>query len=206
MNRYKRIASIIGWAGLISLLSLSASWSAIALLLGHQFKWAVLMAAVAFQLDSLDGFVARRLGKDSDFGRQLDSMIDAINYSLFAALVTQQLLLPNTLGFVAGFFILAFGILRLVLFNIDGYLEEGDVRYYRGVVTCHLSLATLMIYIAQQVWPTAMTSLAGHWGTAVILITLSLGQLSTLKTRKTGALLFWIPVSICIGVGALIWL
>lgn len=206
MNRYKRIAGIIGWAGLVSLASLLASWAAIGLLLAHEFKWAVLMAAIAFQLDSLDGFVARKLGKDSNFGRQLDSMIDAINYSLFAALVTHQLLLPNTLGFVAGFFILAFGILRLVLFNIDGYLEEGDVRYYRGVVTCHLSLATLLIYIAQKLWPAIMNSFAGHWGTAILLIALSLGQLSTLKTRKTGALLFWIPVSIVIGVGALLWL
>ena len=205
MDRYKRIAAIVGWAGVVSMLSLLSSWGAIALLLGHQFKWAVVMAAVAFQLDSLDGFVARRLGKASEFGRQLDSMIDAVNYSLFAALVTQQILLPNTLGFITGFFVLAFGILRLVLFNIDGYLEEKDVLYYRGVVTCHLSLATLLIYVAQKLWP-ALHSFAGNWGIAILLIALSLGQLSTLRTRKTGALLFWIPVSICIGVGAFIWL
>jgi CDP-diacylglycerol--serine O-phosphatidyltransferase len=186
-------------------MSLFASWAAIALLLGHQFKWAILMACVAFQLDSLDGFIARKLGKASEFGRQLDSMIDSINYSLFAALVTQQVLLPNALGFVAGFFILAFGILRLVLFNIDGYLEDNDVLYYRGVVTCHLSLATLLFYVLQKVWPTLQTT-AGNWLVAIVLIGLSLGQLSTLRTRKTGALLFWIPVSLGIGAGAIIWL
>jgi CDP-diacylglycerol--serine O-phosphatidyltransferase len=205
MNRYKRIAETVGWAGLVSLLSLLASWGAIALLLGHQFKWAVALASVAFQLDSLDGFVARRLGKASEFGRQLDSMIDAINYSLFAALVTQQILLPNLLGFVAGFFILAFGILRLVLFNIDGYLEDNDVLYYRGVVTCHLSLVTLLIYVAQKMWA-PLNSPAGMWVVAFVLMALSVGQLSTLRTRKTGALLFWIPVSIAIGLSAIVWL
>ncbi len=205
MDRYKRIAGIVGWAGVVSMFSLLASWGAIALLLAHEFKWAIVMASVAFQLDSLDGFVARKLGKASEFGRQLDSMIDAINYSLFAALVTQQILLPNALGFIAGFFILAFGILRLVLFNIDGYLEDNDVLYYRGVVTCHLSLATLLIYVLQKVWP-ALQSLAGNWLVTLVLIGLSLGQLSTLRTRKTGALLFWIPVSIAIGAGAIFWL
>jgi len=111
MNRYKELVSTIGWAGLISLASLLASWAAISSLLSGDAKLAIVLASIAFQLDALDGFIARRLGKASEFGRQLDSMVDLINYSLLAALVTQQLLLPNLLGFIAAFFILAFGIL-----------------------------------------------------------------------------------------------
>jgi CDP-diacylglycerol--serine O-phosphatidyltransferase len=205
MNRYKELVSTIGWAGLISLTSLLASWASISSLLSGNAKLAIVLASIAFQLDALDGFVARRLGKASEFGRQLDSMVDLINYSLLAALVTQQLLLPNVLGFIAAFFILAFGILRLISFNIKGYFEEGDVRYYRGIVTCHLSLATLIIFVAKKTLP--IDSLPySDWVIAFILIALSIGQLSQIKTRKTGALLFWIPVSIFIGVGALIWL
>jgi CDP-diacylglycerol--serine O-phosphatidyltransferase len=205
MNRYKELVSTIGWAGLISLTSLLASWAAISSLLSGNAKLAIVLASVAFQLDALDGFVARRLGKASEFGRQLDSMVDLINYSLLAALVTQQLLLPNLLGFIAAFFILAFGILRLISFNIKGYFEESDIRYYRGIVTCHLSLATLIIFVAKKTLP--IDSLPySDWIIAFILIALSIGQLSQIKTRKTGALLFWIPVSLFIGVGALIWL
>lgn len=200
MNRYKQIAATIGWAGLVSFTSLLAAWGAIALLLNNQLKFAVIVACVAFLLDSLDGFLARRLGKASEFGRQLDSMIDAINYSVFAGLVTMQVLLPNTLGFIAGFLIVAFGVLRLILFNINGYVAEGDTLYYRGVVTCHLSLATLILHVLKPVLhiPDAASF--------VILAALSIGQLSMLKTRKTGALLFWIPATIVIGVGAWFWL
>jgi CDP-diacylglycerol--serine O-phosphatidyltransferase len=205
MNRYKELVSTIGWAGLVSLTSLLASWAAIIYLLSGDAKLAIVLASIAFQLDALDGFLARKLGKASEFGRQLDSMVDLINYSLLAALVTQQLLLPGVLGFISGFFILAFGILRLISFNIKGYTEEGDIRYYRGIVTCHLSLATLVIYVAQKRLPIDSLPYA-DWIIAFILIALSIGQLSQIKTRKTGALLFWIPVSIAIGIGALIWL
>jgi CDP-diacylglycerol--serine O-phosphatidyltransferase len=205
MNRNKELVSTIGWAGLVSLTSLLASWAAIVALLSGDTKLAIVLASIAFQLDALDGFIARKLGKASEFGRQLDSMVDLINYSLMAALVTQQLLLPGVLGFVAGFFILAFGILRLISFNIKGYASEGDRLYYRGIVTCHLSLATLVIYVAKRVLPLD-TFAYSDWIIAFILIALSIGQLSQIKTRKTGALVFWLPVSFVIGIGALIWL
>ena len=41
MNRYRKIAETIGWAGAISFISLLASWSALAFLLGHNFKLAL---------------------------------------------------------------------------------------------------------------------------------------------------------------------
>ncbi|MEI7419295.1 MAG: CDP-alcohol phosphatidyltransferase family protein [Actinomycetes bacterium] len=205
MNRYKELTKTIGWAGLVSLASLLCSWAAIGFLLGHEAKLAIVFASIAFQLDALDGFIARKLGTTSDFGRQLDSMADLINYSLLAALVTSQLLLPNTLGFIAGFFILAFGILRLVSFNIAGHLAEGDRLYYQGIVTCHLSLAALLIFVAEKLFPITSWPYS-DWVVAAILIGLSVGQLSQIKTRKTGVLIFWIPVSIVICIGALIWL
>ena len=205
MNRYKTLIITIGWAGLVSLASLLASWAAIAFLLNQETKLAIVLASIAFQLDALDGFLARKLGKASEFGRQLDSMVDLINYSLLAALVTSQVLLPNALGLVTGFFILAFGVLRLVSFNIQGYAAEGDRLYYRGIVTCHLSLATLLIFVAEKVLPITSWPYS-DWLVAFVLIALSIGQLSQIKTRKTGVLIFWIPVSIVIGLGALIWL
>jgi CDP-diacylglycerol--serine O-phosphatidyltransferase len=201
LDRYLKIARIVGWAGLASFASLFAAWSAILLLLAGQIKFAVIAACAAFLLDSLDGFLARRLGKASEFGRQLDSMIDVINYSVFAALVTHQILLPNTLGIIAGFMVLAFGVLRLILFNIDGYVTDGDTLYYRGVVTCHLSLATMIVYVVERFGVPL-----NDWLVFAVLVALSVGQLSTLKTRKTGALLFWIPFTMLTGIGAWFWL
>ncbi len=199
MQRIRHIATTVGWAGLVSFASLFAAWGAIIMVIEKQSRLAILFSVAAFLLDTLDGFLARRLGKSSDFGRQLDSMIDSINYSLLAGLVTALILLPSAIGFVLGFFILAFGILRLVLFNINGYIEEGDKRYYSGVVTPHLTLAVVAIYYLRHL--VVVPDLA----VIAVLAILALGQLSTIKTLKTGALLFWIPVSLLIAVGAFFW-
>lgn len=196
----KTIIETIGIAGAVSILSLLAAWAAICLLLAGQLQFAVVAAVVAFLLDSFDGFLARKLGKASEFGRQLDGMIDAFNYSLFAALLVQQILLPGVLGFITGFFILAFGILRLVGFNTNGYLKRGKKLYYEGVVTCHLSLSAIIFVFLDQFLTIP------SWVVAGILIILSILQLSTIRTPKTGALLFWIPVAILIAIGSFIWL
>ncbi len=205
MNRINELLKLIGWPGLITLLSILSSWTAIGFLLSEDVKLTVVFGAIAFQLDVLDGYLARKLNKTSDFGRQLDSLSDVINYSLLAALVTSQYLLPNLLGYIVGFLILAFGILRLALFNIKGFYNEGEVLYYRGIITCHLSLATLLIYVAERILPIENLPYRDLL-IALILSLLAIGQLSQIRTRKTGVLIFWIPVSILIGVGGLLWL
>ncbi|MEY4312785.1 MAG: hypothetical protein RLZZ319_294 [Actinomycetota bacterium] len=200
MNRIRTVANVLGIAGAISIASLLASWVAIGFLLDGNAKLTVVFAVVAFLLDALDGFVARRLGTASAFGRTLDSMVDAINYSVLSALVASQILLPGPLGLIVGFVILAGGIIRLVLFTVDGYETEGDRLYYTGIVTPHLSLAVALLYFVSR-----FVELSA-WITAPILLALALGQLSTVRTRKTGVLVFWIPVSTIIAVGALVWL
>ena len=200
MNRISHIARTVGWAGAVTLTSLLASWAAIGFLLAHDAKLTVVFAVVAFLLDALDGFLARRLGTASEFGRMLDSMVDAVNYSVLSSLVTSQLLLPGTLGWIVGFVILACGILRLVLFTVGGYETDGDRLYYTGIVTPHLSLAVALVYFASRIVT------IDEWVIAAILLVLAVGQLSTVRTRKTGVLVFWIPVSTLIAIGALVWL
>ena len=72
----------IGPAGAVSLASLLLAWIAIGLAISGSLRASVLCALGAFLADMLDGFVARRLGVSSEFGRQLDSFIDVVNYSL----------------------------------------------------------------------------------------------------------------------------
>ena len=80
------------------------------------------------------------------------------------------------------------------------YYQHKGKLYYRGVVTCHLSLAAIMcVFISQFV-------ALSPWVYAAVLCTLAVLQLSSVRTRKTGALAFWIPVSILLVVGAWAWL
>lgn len=200
MKRIRFIANQVGIAGSVTLLSLLAAWTAITCLLQGNTKATIIFSVIAFLLDTLDGFLARKLKTTSPFGRNLDSMVDAINYSLLAALVAERVLLPPPLGYAIGFLILATGILRLVLFSIQGFEEEGQKLYYIGVITPHLTLASVLLYFGTKivVIPEAVT--------ATLLAALALLQLSTIKTLKTGVLLFWIPASIAIALGALLWL
>jgi CDP-diacylglycerol--serine O-phosphatidyltransferase len=200
VKRLRLIATHVGWAGSVTLLSLLAAWSAIAFLLDSNVRLAIVFAVVAFLLDIADGFLARKLGATSEFGRLLDSMVDAVNYSMLAALVAERVLLPGVLGFVVGFLILACGILRLVLFTMNGFEEEGNRLYYVGVITPHLTLAVALTYLVTQFVEVPDLVVAATLGA------IALAQLSTLRTRKTGVLVFWIPASIATAIGALLWL
>lgn len=200
VNHIRGIAKQVGWAGLVTILSLLSAWTSISFILSDNPKLAIIFSVLAFLLDSLDGFVARKLGTSSVFGTYFDSMVDAINYSVLAALVTEQVLLPGIAGYLIGFLILVFGILRLVLFTVNGFAKKDDKVYYVGVVTPHLTLATALIFFLSQV------AEIPAWSIATVLGILAVLQLSTIKTRKTGVLLFWIPVSIAIAIGAVVWL
>jgi len=200
VNHIRGIAKQVGWAGLVTILSLLSAWTSISFILSDNPKLAIIFSVLAFLLDSLDGFVARKLGTSSVFGTYFDSMVDAINYSVLAALVTEQVLLPGIAGYLIGFLILVFGILRLVLFTVNGFAKKDDKVYYVGVVTPHLTLATALIFFLSQV------HVIPAWSIATVLGILAVLQLSTIKTRKTGVLLFWIPVSIAIAIGAVVWL
>ncbi len=197
----RKFLQAISIPGVISALSLAASWTAIILLLQHNIRLSIICAAVAFGLDSLDGYVARRMGKASELGRQLDGMIDLVNYSVYAGLMTYVQLIPGIVGAFIGYVIVLFGVLRLIRFNTEGFVEPGDGRrYYRGIVTCHVSLAVIVFVLlqTQMQLPSAVP--------AIVLITLSILQLSDIKTRKTGMLPFWLSVAVLLVIGAWLWL
>jgi CDP-diacylglycerol---serine O-phosphatidyltransferase len=200
MEPIKEIGQKLHIPGALSLASLLLSWLAITLLLSGSLGLSVAVAVGAFLLDATDGYSARTLGRVSNFGRQLDGMADLINYSLLAALVIWQELLPGPLGVAVGYLVIATGILRLITFNEEGYIRKKGVLYYRGVTTCHLSLiAFLFLVITNVVFIPPLLI-------ALIISVFAVLQLSNLKTRKTGALLFWVPVSLLIAIGGLVWL
>lgn len=192
----------LGPAGAVSLASLAAAIGAIALVVAGELRWSVFAAILAFLLDMADGAVARRTGTDSEFGRQLDSMIDLVNYSMYAGLLTALWIIPDW-GWVVAFVIIATGMMRLIGFNIEGFVDEGDVHHYRGVVVCHLSLAAIALAIltgalGASVWLQIVSG--------VVLVALSLGQLATFRFRKTGRQLLWASTVIPLGIGAWLWL
>lgn len=107
----------------ITFLSLACGASAIMLAAGDALMAAGLFILVSYILDLLDGEAARRLDAGSDFGVQLDSLVDMVSLGVAPAMlaffhlratgdVTPYLLWPATVFYVIG------GAFRLARFNL----------------------------------------------------------------------------------------
>jgi len=200
LKKIKQLANKINIPGAISLLSLLSAWTAILLLLSNELRLSVVMAVIAFLLDAADGLAARKLELESEFGRQLDSFIDIINYSLLSALVIWKEIIPGALGAIVGFIVIITGILRLAAFNQEGCITKKGITYYRGLIVCHMSLIAFIFLLISRFVQLPEILIA------LFISLFALLQLSDIKTRKSGALLFWAPVAILIGIVGFLWL
>jgi CDP-diacylglycerol--serine O-phosphatidyltransferase len=94
----------------------------ISLIAEGQIVIACFLVFVALFFDFFDGFAARLLRVQSEMGKQLDSLADAITFGVLPAFIAQNLWTKtNNSDFFTYFpFLLAlFSILRLAKFNID---------------------------------------------------------------------------------------
>lgn len=189
----------LGPAGLVTIASLGFAWAAVGLLVTGNLRWSVLAALVAFVLDMVDGLVARRTGTASDFGRTLDSLADIVNYSVWSALAAALWIVPGIWGWLVGGLIVVGGAVRLARFTVDGF-DDGPIKYYRGVVTPHLTLAAMaLLLIGSRV------ELPGAVAVAVLAV-LAIGQLAGFKMRKTGRQAYWAALVVPLALGAVLWL
>lgn len=189
----------LGPAGLVTIASLGFAWAAIGLLVTGHLRLSVLAALVAFVLDMVDGLVARRTGTTSEFGRTFDSLADLVNYSVWSGLAAALQIVPGIWGWTIGGLIVVGGAVRLARFTVDGF-DDGPIKYYRGVVTPHLTLAAMVLLLigARVTMPTAIG--------ATVLVVLAVAQLSGFKMRKTGRQAYWAALAVPLAVGAVLWL
>lgn len=113
-------------ANLLTILNMAFGGSAIMATMNDQFALAVLFIFIAGLLDRFDGMTARKLGIESELGKQLDSMSDIISFGVAPALLmyayaTHEL---GTLAMVVTVIYISSGAFRLARFNItesNGY-------------------------------------------------------------------------------------
>lgn len=192
-------AAIIGPAGAITVASLAAAWSAVGLLLAGRLRDSVLLALAAFVLDMMDGLVARRFNRASDFGRTFDSLSDLVNYSVWSALAVSVVLVDGVWGWFVGGLVVIGGAIRLARFTVDGF-DDGPIKYYRGVVTPHLTLGAMILMIVSQ------AATVPQWASGAIIAALAVAQLAGFRFRKTGTQWWWASLAIPLAIGAVLWL
>ncbi len=105
---------------LITLLAICAGMSGIRLAFEDRFETAVIMVLIAAFLDGIDGRVARMLKASSQFGAQMDSLADVVNFGVAPALVLYAFLLDKagSIGWIAGLLFAIACCLRLARFNV----------------------------------------------------------------------------------------
>jgi archaetidylserine synthase len=119
----------------LTLLNLIFGFLAILMAFKLNFELSALFVIIAIIFDSVDGWVARKIGRtgESDFGKNIDSLADAISFGLVPGVLLYILSLQiasefniqflgiyvvEIIGLVVGIFIVVCGILRLTRFNV----------------------------------------------------------------------------------------
>ncbi|MFT5643419.1 MAG: CDP-diacylglycerol--serine O-phosphatidyltransferase [Janthinobacterium sp.] len=176
----------------VTLLSIACGFSSIVISVDNaaigsagDYRLAAVLLVLAGVFDALDGFVARATGTTSEFGMQLDSIADVMNFGCAPAILLycygfvqlgahDPLLLR--LGGIASFFFVTCGALRLARFNVD--VSRTDPRYFVGMPITAGAACVAAVVVA---WPDPLaTRMQGY---LLLLLLLGVGSLmvSTLR-------------------------
>jgi len=203
MKTIKENLSILVNLNIADLISISAI---IPIIIGYYFileekpNQAIIAIAVAFILDSLDGYIARKLKISSEFGKQLDSFVDTLNYLAFTSIFIINFLNFNKIIiFLSVFLMLATGVLRLVRFNIVGLVKNNDNQYYTGAAVPFTQLSIIILFLISSLFLFKIIYL-----TPLIIFIMSFLMISNIKFKKPKNYLIWYIIILAIICLALI--
>ena len=175
------------------------------------YRLAAILLVLAGVFDALDGFVARLTKTSSEFGMQLDSIADVMNFGCapaillycygFTALGTDH---PTMLraGGLACFIFVACGALRLARFNVN--VGRTDPRYFVGMPITAGAACVASVVVA---WPDPVTSMLHAAMVMLLMVAVGTLMVSTVRfpssKQKKSVMLF---VLLGVGVALLAWL
>lgn len=90
----------------------------------HHFMVAGLLLLAGVLFDFLDGYLARKLKQESDFGAELDSLSDLVTFGVAPMVLVMAYYNVNWLSLLS-IALPVFGALRLARHNINRHLTEG---------------------------------------------------------------------------------
>jgi CDP-diacylglycerol---serine O-phosphatidyltransferase len=146
MSKFKNIIP-----NLLTTLNLTAGITALSFLFYGNFGAALLLILFAALFDFLDGMFARILNAQSEFGKQLDSLADAVSFGLvpgFMMFLYLEIYLkintswPEQISYI-GFILTVFAIYRLARFNSS----ENKSNNFTG-----LAVPAMALFISSFIW------------------------------------------------------
>jgi CDP-diacylglycerol--serine O-phosphatidyltransferase len=151
----------------------------------HDYRMAAILLVLAGVFDALDGFVARATGTSSEFGVQLDSIADVMNFGCapglllycwgFAQFGVDHPTLVR-IGGLACFVFVACGALRLARFNVS--VGKTDPRYFVGMPITAGAACVASVVVA---WPDPVASMTGAFLVVALMLGVGTLMVSTLR-------------------------
>ncbi|HEX5341534.1 MAG TPA: CDP-diacylglycerol--serine O-phosphatidyltransferase [Duganella sp.] len=203
---------------MVTLMSIACGFGSIvisvdnaALGLAHDYRLAAMLLVLAGVFDALDGMVARATNTQSDFGMQLDSIADVMNFGCAPGLLLycwgfQQLGADHPtllrLGGMASFFFVACGALRLARFNVN--VGRTDPRYFVGMPITAGAACVASVVVA---WPDPAASVLQGALVVALLFVVGTLMVSTVRFPSSKQKKSWTAlVVLLINLGLLAWL
>jgi len=165
----------------LTMLGLCAGLTAVRFGLEGNWKAGVLLIAAAALLDTLDGRMARLMGGPTEFGGQLDSLVDSIAFGVAPVLLVYLWSLGSAggIGWVIALIFAVCCVLRLARFNVasaDPDLPAWAGSFFSGVpAPAGAGLVLLPLILSLQVnWPFLHSPLfTGPWTLLVAMLMIS---------------------------------
>lgn len=141
-----------------------------------QFETAAWLIVVAAAVDMVDGRIARFTSTGSEFGEQLDSLVDAVSFGVAPAIIFYYLfLIDGVWSWTVGFIYVAAVIMRLARFNVE---QAGSAKAnFHGLPspTAGMTVATFYPFSQTDFFLTHLSHLP--WGTLTTGLLLALSAL-----------------------------
>jgi len=121
--RISTLMSISFLPSVFTLLNLFLGYQALIHIVGPRpnFKLAIYFITASVIMDGFDGTIARLTKTESDFGVQLDSLVDAVTFGLVTSMLALKWGFQSgfaQLGSIIAFVFLSAGLIRLARFNV----------------------------------------------------------------------------------------
>ena len=177
----------------------------------YAYRMAAILLVLAGIFDALDGFVARATNTQSDFGMQLDSIADVMNFGCAPGLLLycygfaqfgQEHPTLLRAGGIACFIFVACGALRLARFNVS--VGRTDPRYFVGMPITAGAACVAAVVVA---WPAPLTTMLQAW--LVMLLMVGVGTLMVSTVRFPSSKQpknKWLWLALAVNLGLLAWL
>jgi CDP-diacylglycerol--serine O-phosphatidyltransferase len=169
-----------------TLLNLFLGFQALLYIIGSKknFKTAIYYLTASVIMDGFDGTIARLTKTESNFGVQLDSLVDAITFGLVTSVLVYQWGFQSgypQIGKIVSFVYLSAGLIRLARFNVFKEAHAFPANIFIGVPipTASMAVCSIVLLFNEKFPQTAV----GIFLFSLCVILVSLLMISNIKYR-----------------------